>query len=294
MSLPHVNYKRHRFPPRIIAHAVWHISDFRSACERGVVVSYETVRRWAIKFGADYARRLKRKPPSRRCNIWHLDEVVITINGEKRWLWRAVDQEGYVLDEIVQARPQHKRSEAFADAATTKARRFSQTHDHRQARTLRRRKADRYAGHRTSLPQRAEQSSGKFSRSAPKTRTDDAGISILGRSSALCIDLFRRPKPLRSTSLEPHCLRHPPASPPSDGGVEICCSRERLKSSRTANTDRPNVNVTTPFATISSGGGATSSPPSDLVDMAQQIGGILVDAERTCVSKFVKTITAAQ
>ena len=103
MSLPHVNYKRHRFPPQIIAHAVWHISDFRSACERGVVVSYETVRRWAIKFGADYARRLKRKPPSRR-DIWHLDEVVITINGEKRWLWRAVDQEGYVLDEIVQAR----------------------------------------------------------------------------------------------------------------------------------------------------------------------------------------------
>ncbi len=71
--------------------------------ERGIVVSYETIRRWAIKFGADYARRLKRKSPSRR-DVWHLDEVVITINGEKRWLWRAVDQDGYVLDEIVQAR----------------------------------------------------------------------------------------------------------------------------------------------------------------------------------------------
>ena len=71
--------------------------------ERGIVVSYETIRRWAIKFGEDYARRLRRKSPSRR-DIWRLDEVVITINGEKRWLWRAVDQEGYVLDEIVQAR----------------------------------------------------------------------------------------------------------------------------------------------------------------------------------------------
>ena len=58
---------------------------------------------WAQKFGPDYARRLKRKKPIRR-DIWHLDEVVITINGEKRYLWRAVDQDGYVLDEIVQIR----------------------------------------------------------------------------------------------------------------------------------------------------------------------------------------------
>jgi putative transposase len=71
--------------------------------ERGIAVSYETVRRWAMKFGLDYARRLKRKKPG-RCDIWHLDEVVITINGEKRYLWRAVDQDGYVLDEIVQIR----------------------------------------------------------------------------------------------------------------------------------------------------------------------------------------------
>ena len=69
--------------------------------ERGIVVSYETIRRWAIKFGADYARRLKRKAPS-HLDIWNLDEVVITINGEKRDLWRAVDQDGYVLDEILQ------------------------------------------------------------------------------------------------------------------------------------------------------------------------------------------------
>ncbi len=54
-----------------------------------------------MKFGADYARRLKRKSPTRH-DVWHLDEVVISINGEKRYLWRAVDQVGYVLDEIVQ------------------------------------------------------------------------------------------------------------------------------------------------------------------------------------------------
>ena len=70
--------------------------------ERGIVVSYETIRCWAKKFGPHYAHHLRRKPPS-SSDIWHL-EVVITIAGRKHWLWRAVDQEGYVLDEIVQNR----------------------------------------------------------------------------------------------------------------------------------------------------------------------------------------------
>jgi putative transposase len=111
MNLPPISYKRHRFPPQIIAHTVWLYFRFplslrlveEMLLERGIVVSYETIRRWAIKFGPDYARRLKRKRPSRH-DIWHLDEVVISINGETRYLWRAVDQDGYVLDEIVQAR----------------------------------------------------------------------------------------------------------------------------------------------------------------------------------------------
>lgn len=71
--------------------------------ERGIVVSYETIRRWGRKFGAAYAKQLRRKKPPRKA-IWHLDEVVISIGGRKHWLWRAVDQDGYVLDEIVQTR----------------------------------------------------------------------------------------------------------------------------------------------------------------------------------------------
>jgi putative transposase len=71
--------------------------------ERGIVVSYETIRRWGRKFGPAYATLLRRKKPSRK-DIWHLDEVVISIGGRKHWLWRAVDQDGYVLDEIVQTR----------------------------------------------------------------------------------------------------------------------------------------------------------------------------------------------
>ena len=71
--------------------------------ERGITVSYETIRRWCGKYGSDYARRLRRKSPTKD-DIWHLDELVVRINGQKCWLWRAVDQDGYVLDEIVQTR----------------------------------------------------------------------------------------------------------------------------------------------------------------------------------------------
>lgn len=111
MNTSPVSYKRHRFPPQIIAHAVWLYFRFPLSLrlveelllERGIVVSYETIRRWGKKFGPDYARRLSRKKPSGN-DVWHLDEVVITIAGRKHWLWRAVDQDGYVLDEIVQNR----------------------------------------------------------------------------------------------------------------------------------------------------------------------------------------------
>ncbi|WP_434520200.1 IS6 family transposase [Methylosinus sporium] len=118
MNPPTSSYKRHRFPPQIIAHAVWLYFRFplslrlveEMLLERGIAVSYETVRRWAMKFGPDYARRLKRKKPGRR-DIWHLDEVVISISGERRYLWRAVDQDGYVLDEIVQLRRNAKAAQ---------------------------------------------------------------------------------------------------------------------------------------------------------------------------------------
>jgi len=111
MSDAAARYKNHRFPPEIIARAVWlyyrfplslrHVEEV--LLERGIVVSYETIRRWGRKHGPDYARRIRRKPPSSN-DIWHLDEVVVAIAGKKHWLWRAVDQDGYVLDEIVQTR----------------------------------------------------------------------------------------------------------------------------------------------------------------------------------------------
>lgn len=120
MSQPTISYKNHRFPRQIIAHAVWLYFRFplslrlveEMLLERGIVVSYETIRRWGLKFGAAYAKRLRRKKPSRK-DIWHLDEVVISIGGRKHWLWRAVDQDGYVLDEIVQTRRDTKAAKGL-------------------------------------------------------------------------------------------------------------------------------------------------------------------------------------
>ena len=75
--------------------------------ERGIDVSYETIRRWVAKFGPSIARGLRRKHP-RSGDIWHLDEVVVKIKGRKFWLWRAVDENGIVLDEVLQRRRDKK------------------------------------------------------------------------------------------------------------------------------------------------------------------------------------------
>ena len=104
-----IRYKRHRFPPQIIAHVVWLYARFNLSLreveelmlERGIDVSYETIRRWTVKFGPLIARTLRRRQP-RPGDVWHLDEVVVKIAGRSFWLWRAVDQHGVVLEEILQ------------------------------------------------------------------------------------------------------------------------------------------------------------------------------------------------
>ena len=125
--------------------------SLESASERGIVVSYETIQRWAIKFGADYARRLKRKAPT-RYDIWHLDEIVITINGEKRYLWRAVDQEGYVLDKIAQIHRNTKAARRLLTRLLRKQGHPPKRVHHRQTRLLRCRQARGYAKGPTPLP----------------------------------------------------------------------------------------------------------------------------------------------
>jgi putative transposase len=113
-------YKHHRFPGEIISHAVWLYFRFplshRDVEEllfvRGVMVSYEAIRKWCRKFGQPYANALRRRRP-RLGDKWHLDEVVLTINGERHYLWRAVDQDGHVLDILVQSRRNKHAAKKF-------------------------------------------------------------------------------------------------------------------------------------------------------------------------------------
>jgi putative transposase len=104
-------YRRHRFPPEIIQRAIWLYLRFtlnyrdveELLAERGLDISYETVRRWVLKFGPGIARRLRRRRP-RPSDRHHLDEMVVRIAGKRMYLWRAVDHEGEVLDMLVQPR----------------------------------------------------------------------------------------------------------------------------------------------------------------------------------------------
>jgi putative transposase len=104
-------YKRYRFPSEIIAHSVWlyfrFCLSYRDVEEllfaRGIIVTYETIRQWCRKFGQAYANQLRRRRPQPG-DTWHLDEVFLTIRGTRHYLWRAVDQDGNILDILVQRR----------------------------------------------------------------------------------------------------------------------------------------------------------------------------------------------
>ena len=114
-------YHGYRFPPEIIGHAVWlyhrFCLSFRDVedllAERGIVVSYETIRSWCNKFGPVYARSIKKRRGPLG-DTWYLDEVyIVTVRGERRYLWRAVDQDGDVLDILVQKRKDKRAAERF-------------------------------------------------------------------------------------------------------------------------------------------------------------------------------------
>jgi len=113
-------YKRHRFPAEIISHCVWLYFRFclsyrdveELMAERGILLTYETVRYWCRKFGQAYANQLQRRRP-RPGDKWHLDEVSLTIHGERSYLWRAVDQDGNILDILVQQRRDKKAAKKF-------------------------------------------------------------------------------------------------------------------------------------------------------------------------------------
>ena len=104
-------YPGYRFPAAIISYAVWLYHVFGLSlrevelilAERGITVSHESIRRWCLRFGAEFAAKLRKRRPGTG-DTWHMDEVYLKINGELSYLWRAVDQHGVVLDILVQNR----------------------------------------------------------------------------------------------------------------------------------------------------------------------------------------------
>ena len=115
-----VLYKHHRFPAEIISHAVWLYHRFTLSfrdvedllAERGIIVSYEAIRFWCQKFGPGYARSIRKKQ-GRLGDIWHVDELFVKIQGEQLYLWRAVDQDGDVLDILVTKRRNKQAAKRF-------------------------------------------------------------------------------------------------------------------------------------------------------------------------------------
>jgi putative transposase len=120
MTPERTTYPGYRFPAAIIHHAVWLYHVFSLSlrdvelilAERGITVAHETIRRWCLRFGQEFASRLRRRRP-KPGDTWHLDEVFLRIGGTLHYLWRAVDQHGVVLDILVQDRRHASAAERF-------------------------------------------------------------------------------------------------------------------------------------------------------------------------------------
>ena len=114
------SYRGFRFPSEIISHTVWLYHRFGLSfreveellAERGITVTYESVRQWCQKFGHSYARKLKKRQ-GRQGGTWHIDEMFVTIQGEQQYLWRAVDRGGNVIDILMQRRRNRQAAERF-------------------------------------------------------------------------------------------------------------------------------------------------------------------------------------
>ncbi len=233
-----ISYARHQFPPDIIRHAVWlylrFTLSFRDVedllAERGIEVSYETVRRWVLKFGPTFARELRRRRP-RPSSRWHLDEMSVAIGGERVWLWRAVDHEGEVLDLLVQPR----RDKA---AAVKLMRRLLKKQGYAPE-VLVTDKLRSYAAARTAIGMSARHEQGlrqqpgrELASARTETRKEDAEVQVAGIGAALPRCSCRRLQQLQR-SAPPH-LPPGPAPVQGRGDDELECRDGGLTCGRGA------------------------------------------------------------
>ena len=217
------SYHGYRFPPEIISHAVWLYHRFGVSfrdvedllAQRGITVSYEAIRLWCLTFGSAYARRLKRRQ-GRLGDIWHLDEVFVTIQGRRHYLWRAVDQDGDVIDLLVQSRRDCR-------AATRFFRKLLKGQERTPGRLVTDKLSSYRAAHRAVMPSRRpshgpirEQSRRGFASTDAAARTTDAPVQ--NRCARAAVSLGPR---TRAESLPSRATSTSVGAPPlaSDAGV---------------------------------------------------------------------------
>ena len=203
------SYHGYRFPPEIISHAVWLYHRFGVSfrdvedllAQRGITVSYEAIRLWCLTFGSAYARRLKRRQ-GRLGDTWHLDEVFVTIQGRRHYLWRAVDQDGDVLDILVQSRRDCRAAKRFFRKLLKGQERQSWATGHRQAEQLQGCAPSGHAVRRPSHGPIREQSRRGVASTDATARATDAPVQIRCARAAVSLGPRTRAEslPSRATS----------------------------------------------------------------------------------------------
>src|SRR5271165_6065626 len=191
-----ISYSGYRFPPEIIHQAIWLYLRFTLSlrdvedllAERGIAVSYETVRRWVNHFGPIIAAELRRRRP-RPHSIWHLDEVYLKIDGRMVYLWRAVDAEGEVLDVLVQSK---RNKHAALKLMCKLLRKYAVVPDRLVTDDLR--CSNPRSRHRTPASARAmeEQSGREFASADPTAGAQDATLQERGLSPKVSLNPCRR------------------------------------------------------------------------------------------------------
>ena len=179
-------YSGYRFPREIISYAIWAYHrfclSFRGVedllAERGTIVSYESIRQWCEKFGSGYVRRLKRRE-GRLGDCWHLDEIFLRINGNLQYLWRAVDQDGDVIDILVQPQRDQRAAERFFRRLLPWSTHRTVADLHRQAEKLFRCHPNHPSECDAHCGGIRQQSSGSVTSVDPPARTANAQIQVL-------------------------------------------------------------------------------------------------------------------
>ena len=196
------SYHGYRFPPEIISHTVWLYHRFGVSfrdvedlfAQRGITVSYEAIRLWCLTFGSAYARRLRRRQ-GRLGDIWHLDEVFVTIQGRRHYLWRAVDHDGDVLDILVQSRRDCRAATRFFRKLLKGQERQPGRVGHRQAEQLQGGAPSGHAVRRPSHGPRREQSRRSLPPAHTATRATNATVQISRAGAAILVRARTRPQP---------------------------------------------------------------------------------------------------